>query len=265
LSLIQRKKYLFIGSFLVLVASNFFLFQSEIKKELFLKKYTSLLPSYSNQDIFVLSKENSDILHPKPFSFPYVSNIQSHEDVLGVTALASEGEEFYKTYQDPQLLVVSLKKGASTKKWMDTFDANPDYVALSPGQYKMLYKRALLSTNESLYLYSSLLSTLSLFSFIALVFSTSLFPIILQKEVKTLLLEGAGALNLLFSTTAAFSVIVSMISIGVAFCNWTQGYPFEIIGPLLLHILTAEMLTVFLISAGIVLIARSCFGKYRIQ
>ena len=146
-SLINRKKHQLLGSFLVLFACNMIFFQTSVKKEEFLKKYTSHIPSYSNQDIFVMAKNCDDILHPKSFAFPYIDKIQSHDDVLGITALASEGEKFYKTFQDPQVLVVSLKKGASVKKWMDTFETNPDFTAMNPAYYKHLYNKALVCRN----------------------------------------------------------------------------------------------------------------------
>ncbi len=265
LSLINRKKHQLILSFLALFACNIIFFQSTWKKDEFLSKYTSHIPSYSNQDIYVISKDSDDILHPKSFLFPYVEKIQSHDDVLGVTALSSEGEKFYKTSQNPQVLVVSLKKGASVKKWMDTFQANADFTAMNPGYYKHLYNKALISRNEALYSYSALLSLISTISFIGMIVFAGMFPFAIRNEIKVFLLEGVTVSKAIGFFTGVFSVIVSTISCIVASFNLILTISRECMLNLLVHAIVVEILAVLLISTTIIAIARSRFGKNRIN
>ena len=265
LSLINRKKNHLLGSFLVLFACNMIFFQSSVKKEAFLKKYTAHIPSYSNQDIFVVSKNNEDILHPQAFAFPYMDKIQGHDDVLGITALASEGEEFYKTFQDPQVLIVSLKKGASVQKWIDTFESNPDFTAMNPAYYKQMYNRALICRNDALYSYNSLLSMISLISFIGIIATAGVLPFALRKEIKIFLLEGITAFKAFIIFSGAFILILSVVPSISLLVTLLKSEGVNFVSKLFIHALTVEVLAVMTMCAVIVIIARSRFGENRIN
>ena len=214
LSIINRKKAMLFWGVLSLGLCNAVFFTSTIQKQSLLSYTASKIPKFSDQDIFVVSGESRDVLNPVSFAFPHLEKIVSHGDVLNVASLALEEDQFSSTSIDPDLLVISLRKDASTKKWIDTFDAKSEYVAMHSGQYRKLYNKAILVRNKTLYDHYSLLSNLSFFSFLGLVIFSISLVFKVKNEIEALLLEGISIPKL----TLGFGFCLSKLAGLATFC-----------------------------------------------
>ncbi len=243
---------------------NGIFFAVSMQKHIFLQKYTSHIPKFSKNDIFVISKATDDLLNPKSFSFPYKENINNHRDVLMVSSLAVSDDGFTKAKENPEILVISLKEGVSEKKWIDTFQAKDEYVAVHSSRYKYLYNKAIIARNEALYSYFSLLSYISMISYLGIIFCAGIFPVRLYKELTILLLEGIDLLKSIF-TFSLFSAALSIIvPFAVLFGAILAKGQVEMLLNLFVQSVTAGLLTAVIATSVTLLVGRKNFVKNRI-
>jgi hypothetical protein len=243
---------------------NMIFFYSSVQKELFLEKYTAHIPSYSSQDIVILSKESSDILNLRAFSFPHSEKIKNHKDVLAVSSFATEGGSFLATESDPEMFVISLRKDASVKKWLDTFKGRTEFAALNSSSYKRMYNKAIISKNDALKAHFSLLSLISLFSFIGIIFSTAMLPLMFKKEMWVFILEKLSLSSSILTWGSAFS----LVSLGVPFIVFCGSMllfnQLEILGMVCLHAMIIQVLTTIVISTAILVVGKGEYGTSRV-
>lgn len=256
LSLINRKKTTLFFAFFILGLCNAVYFSSSIAKQNLLKQYTANLGTFSKQDVLVLSSETSDLLHPKAFDFPHMENLLSHSDVLHVESLSLEDDHFYKAEGDAEVLVISLKDGVSSKKWIDTFDKQPAYTAVHSSQYKRLYNKAILIRNEALYSHYSLLSYISLCSFIGIILLSSNIALKMRGDFNALLLEGINIGKLVFGFGFCLSKLAGMVCFLVCCLSLLLTSDISLLLTLLISASVAASLSIFLSIAFILIIKR---------
>lgn len=263
-SLIVRKKHLLFWSLVAILGCNIIYFSASIQKHHFLQKYTKSIPQFSDNDIFIVSNDTSDILHPKSFTFPYLENINNHNDVLAVAELSTMENEFFKANENPQLLVISLKKDSNSKKWIDTFAKKGEFIAIHSSQYRHMYNKAVIARNEALRTHFSLLSLISLTAFIGIIVFTAILPIKLYKEMMIVFLEGInfiksiGCFGLCFAGVSFIGSFFTL-SFSVFFTNST-----DLVLRLFIQSLSAANLTAFFITAVTLFIGRRNYVKNKI-
>ncbi|MCH9621959.1 MAG: hypothetical protein S4CHLAM20_13900 [Chlamydiia bacterium] len=243
---------------------NVVFFYSCIQKRLFLEKYIGHLPQYSNQDIVVLAKDNSDILNLKSFEFPYGEKIKGHKDVLAISSLVNSGDAFEVTDADPEMFVISLRKSASVKQWLDTFKFRDELYALTPMQYKHMYKKAILSKNEALKEHYSLLDLISLFSYVGIILASAILPLFLKKEMWIFLAERLSFISSITSFTTVMVLISATIPL-LCFLGATFIWgPIESLGMIAFQTLTLQVITILTISLAILIAGKGEYGKSRV-
>lgn len=263
-SIVSRRRGLLVFSIASSLVCNGVFFSVSMQKHIFLEKYTSHIPKFSGKDIFVISKESNDLLNPKSFDFPYKENIDKHKDVLMVCQLCMSLEGFYKVEERPEILVISLKEGVSEKKWVDTFEATGEYIAVHSSKYKYLYNKSIIARNEALRSYFSLLSLISMISYLGIILSAALFPASLYKELIILFLEGINIIKGIFSFGLYGVVLSSLAPLVLLIGSVFTKLPFEILFNLFIQSISAALLTALIATSVTVFIGRRNYVKNRI-
>jgi hypothetical protein len=256
LSLINRKKTSLFLTLFILGLCNAVYFTSSIEKHNLLKRYTANIGTYSKQDVFVLSSESSDVLHPKAFDFPHMENLLSHNDVLHVASLSVEDDHFCKAEGSADVLVISLKNGVSSKKWVDTFDRQSAYTAIHSSQYRRLYNKAILIRNEALYSHYTLLSYIALFAFLAIIALASNMAFKMHNEISALLLEGINTFMLMLGFGFCLSKLAGLICFSVCLLSLLMTPNLQLLFNLFLWSSVATALSIFTSIALILIFKR---------
>ncbi|MCH9617102.1 MAG: hypothetical protein SP4CHLAM5_04520 [Chlamydiia bacterium] len=231
-------------------------FTSSIEKHNLLKRYTANIGTFSKQDVFVLSSDSSDVLHPKAFDFPHMENLISHNDVLHVASLLMEEDHFCKAEGDAEVLVISLKDGVSSKKWVDTFDRQAAYTAVHSSQYRKLYNKAILIRNEALYSHYTLLSYIALFSFLGIIALASNVAFKMRTEMSALLLEGVNTFMLTLGFGFCLSKLAGFVCFSVCLLSLLLTPNLQVLFTLFIWSSVAAALSIFTSIALILLFKR---------
>ncbi len=263
-SLISRKKAVLFFSLLAIGACNACFFAAAAQKQFMIEKYTAAIPKFSNQDIYVVSSDTNDILNLKPFSFPHSEKIKGHDDVLGMKSLQADGDNFIAAIDDPNLVVISLKKDASVKKWLDTFEKKSDLLAIHSSVFKQRCNKAIIARNEALCAYSKLLDLIYKVAFVGIVISATALCVMFRKEIWTFLLEGVWSVSAICGfagTIGAIALTPTFITLFVGVCLTDMT---ELLCRLFIYSVAAELITSFVITSLIVTLGRSYYGQSRV-
>jgi len=243
---------------------NAIFFYSSVQKSSFLNKYTTHLPTYQENDIVVLSKSNTDIMDLKSFDFPFGEKVSSHNDVLKTQKLVSGNDGFEVTENNPEMFVISLKEKASKQKWLDTFKEKDEFAAITPFQYKHLYRKELMARDSALKEHYSLLSGISLFAFIGIIFTSALLPLLVRKEMWIFLAEKVSFASALFSYGGG----LALLSLVVPVLCFVSGLIFTMelrsLTMIMFHSMALQVLSIFLVSLALMIVGKGEYGKSRV-
>ena len=262
-SLISRKKHLIFSCFFSILLLNIIFFSSNIKKIEFIKKYTIEIPKYSDNDIFITSKKNTNILNPVVFNFPYKEKIATHNDVLEVSNLIANQQSFIKTERNPEILVISLKKDVSSQKWLNTFETNPEYSAVHSSHYRYLFNKAIIARNDALYSFFYLLNLISIGSFMGIIIISSILPIKLRKYIYLLVLDNNKPSTIVLYFSLCISLIACAASL-VSLFFFSLKTAIALAFMLFIKSLFTEISVILTTSILLIFIGRNNYAKNRI-
>ncbi|MCH9812286.1 hypothetical protein K0U07_05975 [bacterium] len=256
LSILRRKKWALLWAVFSLAMCNAVFFTASVQKEKLLRLYTARGEVLSDGDVILLSSESKDVLHPKAFEFPHMENVMSHKEVTGIASLVLEGEEFVPGGECPELIMISLRKGASINKWVDTLQSRPDYVAVHSSQYRRLYNKAILLRNKALNGHYSLLSSIAFFSFFATILFAANLVCKVRNEMGALLQEGIKVTPLILWFGFCLSKIAGITTFLVCLLQLFMAPFLELLVKLYIQVCFVELTTIFITVSLILMVKR---------
>lgn len=256
LSILRKKKWTILWAGFILALCNAAFFAANVQKEKLVREYTAKGEVLTEGDVILFSSDSVDMLQPKAFEFPHMGNILSHGDVQQVSSLAIEGENFIHGGECPELILISLKKGANIKKWVDTLQTKNEYVAIHSSQYRQLYNKAIMVRNKALYGHYSLLSSIAFFSLLGIILSAANLAIKVRHEISSLLSEGVSLFLLLFWFGFCLSKIAGIITFIICGLQYLQAPFVELLFKWYLQVCCIEVVTIFASIAVLLLVKR---------
>ena len=255
-SILRRKKWALLWAVFSLALCNAAFFAASVQKEKLLQMYTSYGEVLKDGDVILVSSQSNHVLSPKAFEFPHMENVLSHKEVAGVSSLVMKGEEFVPGGECPEVILISLRKGANAQSWVDTLQSRPDYVAVHSSQYRRLYNKAIILRNKALHGHYSLLSSIAFFSFFATIIFAANLACKLRNEMGALLQEGIKMGPLIFWFGFCLSKIAGITTFVVAALQLFVAPFVSLLSKWYIQVCFTELITIFITVSFIFMVKR---------